>query len=414
MDKKIEHKGIIRKKHIPVIIIASIVTLSIGWLIFSDRRSSLSVDTRTLTIATAEQREFNDYIRISGSVQPITTVQISPLESGNVDQKVIEEGTMVHRGDIIVRLSNPNLAMQILEGEANLAEKENLLRNTIVSMEQEKLTLRRERLETEMTLTRQKRAYDQQNQLYSEGLISKEDYLVAKENYDIALAQRDLIYERQTQDSIYRTTQVENMEISLESMQRNMVLIRQRVDNLNVKATIDGELGRLDVVQGQYINSGAELGQINDLTNYKIEAMVDEHYIDRVTRDLAATFERGDQKFSLSLNKVFPEVRSGQFRVWLNFAGERPENIRTGQTYYINLELGSPAQGILVPRGAFYQSTGGNWIFVVEDGVAVRRPIRIGRQNPQYYEVLEGLSAGEQVIVSSYYSYGDNETLTLK
>lgn len=416
MDRVIEKKKGIKKKHIPYIAGGAFLLIVLGWLIFGDHSSSLKVDSRLLTIETAKQGEFNDYVRVNGNVLPITTVQISPLEPGNVDEKVVEEGAMVKKGDIIVKLSNPQLNMQILTSEADLAEKENLLRNTRVSLEQEKLRLRQERLNIEMDVIRKQRKAEQYATLYKENLVSKEDYLQAKEDYDLAENQKELIYDRQEQDSIFRSLSVVNMEINLESMKENMKLIRERVDNLNVKANISGELGQLDIVLGQYIQAGTKVGQINDLSDYKIEAMIDEHYIDRIKPGLEGTFERQGTKYGLVVRTVFPEVRNGQFRTWCYLQGDRPENIRSGQTYYINLELGQPTQSIIIPRGAFYQTTGGSWIFVVSaDGnKAYRRPVKIGRQNPQFYEVLEGLDAGEQVIVSSYETFGDNQVLILK
>lgn len=416
MDRVIEKKKGLRKKHIPYVAGGAVLLVLLGWLIFGDHSASMKVDSRTVTIETARRGQFNDYVRVNGNVLPITTVQVSPLESGNVDVKVVEEGAMVRKGDVIVRLTNPQLNMQILTSEADLAEKENLLRNTRVSMEQEKLNLQKERLQLDMDVARAKRKYEQYEALHQEDLISNEECLQAKENYELSLKQKELVFERQRQDSIFRSIQVDNMEISLESMKKNMELIRQRVDNLNVKANIDGELGQLDVVLGQYVNAGTKVGQINDLSDYKIEAMIDEHYIDRVKPGLEGTFERQGNKFGLVVRTVFPEVRNGQFRTWCYLTGERPENIRSGQTYYINLELGQPTEGIIIPRGAFYQTTGGSWIFVVSpDGdKAYRRPVRIGRQNPMYYEVLEGLEDGERVIVSSYDTYGDNQVLLLK
>jgi HlyD family secretion protein len=413
MDRKIEHKTWLRKKHIPWIAGGVFILLVVGWLIFGEHRSSLRVDSRTITIAEVKQGEFNDYVRVNGIVQPMTTVQLTPLEGGIVQELLLEEGASVRKGDIIIKLSNPQLNIQILESEASLAEKENWLRNTRVEMEQQKLNLRRERLNLEMDVERKKRKYEQNKSLYEEKLCSKEEYLQAKEEYELAQKEMKLVIERQVQDSIFRALQVDNMEYNLHSMQRNMVLVRQRVENLNVTSPIDGELGLLDAVLGQSINSGQKVGQINDLSNYKIEAMIDEHYIDRVMRGLSGTFERGGEKYQVQVSKVFPEVRGGQFRTWLTFTSARPDNIRTGQTYYINLELGQPVQGILIPRGAFYQTTGGNWIFVVEGDKAVRRPVKIGRQNPQYYEVLEGLNPGEKVIVSSYETYGNNEILMI-
>lgn len=413
MDRKIEQKRGLKRKHIPYIAGGLFILVIAGWLIFGDHSSTLRVDSRTVTVANAVDGEFNDYVRVNGAVLPITVVQLSPLEQGMVESKLVEEGANVRKGDVILRLSNPQLNIAILESEASLAEKENFLRNTRVQMEQEKLQLRKERLQLELDVTRKKRTYEQNKALYADKLIAREEYVQAKEDYDIAIAQRELVLERQKQDSIFRLQQVETMEINLESMQRNMQLVRERVANLNVKSPIDGELGMLDVVLGQSVNSGQKLGQINDLTDYKIEASIDEHYIDRVVRGLSASFERGGEKFDLTVGKVFPEVRNGQFRTWFYFSGSRPENIRAGQTYYINLELGQPTKGIIIPRGAFYQSTGGNWIFVLDGDKATRRPVKIGRQNPQYYEVLEGLTAGEKVIVSSYETYGNNETLVL-
>lgn len=413
MDRKIEQTKGIKSKHIPWIAGGAFVLTVAGWLIFGDHSSSLKVDSRTISIESAQQGQFNDFVRVNGIVQPITTVQLTPMEGGIVEEKIVEEGASVKKGDVIVRLSNPQLNIQILESEASLAEKENFLRNTRVQMEQEKLNIRRDRLTTSLELGRKKRKYEQNKTLYDEKLLSKEDYILSKEDYDFAVKNAELIHERQIQDSIFRALQVTNMEINLESMQRNMALVRERVDNLNVKSPIDGELGMLDIVLGQNIGTGMKIGQINDLTDYKIEAMIDEHYIDRVREGLTGSFERGGESFNLTVRKVFPEVRNGQFRTWLYIASTRPDNIRTGQTYYINLELGQPTESIIIPRGAFYQTSGGAWIFVVDGDKAIRRPIKIGRQNPQYYEVLEGLKAGEKVIVSSYETYGTNETLLL-
>jgi HlyD family secretion protein len=333
-----------------------------------------------------------------------------------VAEKVAEEGSMVHKGDVIVRLTNPNLNISILESEASLAQQQNWLRDTQVTMEQDKLTLSQQKLQYDMNVERTKRKYDQYQTLYNEKLASKEDYLQAKEDYDLAVKNLDLVIQRQRQDSIYRGVQTSQMEESLANMRKNLVLIHERVDNLNVKAPVDGQLGLLDVEIGQSVSPGALIGQISVLSDYKIEAMIDEHYIDRVKNGLAATFERQDKTFNLAVRKVYPDVRDKQFKTDFVFEGERPDNIRTGQTYYINLQLGQPAEAVLIPRGAFYQNTGGQWIFVVtQDGdKAVRRTIQIGRQNPLFYEVLSGLEPGEQVVTSGYDNYGDVQELILK
>ena len=416
MDKIIEKKTGWRvaftKKALPWWL-GALLAAFIIYLIARPNNKTLRVDKDTITVSTAVKGEFNDYIRISGRVQPMTTIQLSPQEGGIVEQILIEEGSRVKAGDPILLLNNDNLDLQILNSEAELAEKENILRNTQIQMEQQKLDVRQNVLEYGTQVDRLKRAYEQQKALYEDKLIAKEDYLKAEEDYRLALQKYDLIRERSKQDSLYRGTQIDRMEESLENMQLNMQMIRKRKSNLIVRAPIDGELGLLDVVLGQSIASGTKIGQINSVGTYKVEAQIDEHYIDRVVDGLEATFERQGETYSTVIRKVYPEVRDGKFKADFKFDGEQPDNIRSGQTYYLNLQLGQPEEAVIIPRGTFYQKTGGKWIYVVnKDGTkAVKREIRIGRQNPQYYEVREGLEPGERVITSGYDTYGDSDVL---
>ena len=416
MDKIIEKKTGWRvaftKKALPWWLGALLLAFII-YLFVRPNDKTLRVDRDSITTGTAVRGEFNDYIRISGRVQPMTTVQLSPQEGGIVQAILIEEGSRVRAGDPILVLSNDNLDLQILNSEAELAEKENILRNTQIQMEQQKLDIRQNQLEYGIQVDRLRRAYEQQKALYEDKLIAREDYLKAEEDYRLALQKYDLIRERSKQDSLYRGTQIDRMEESLENMQLNMQMIRKRKSNLIVRAPIDGELGLLDVVLGQSIASGTKIGQINSVGTYKVEAQIDEHYIDRVVDGLEATFERQGDTYSTIIRKVYPEVRDGKFKADFKFDGEQPDNIRSGQTYYLNLQLGQPEEAVIIPRGTFYQKTGGKWIYVVnKDGnKAVKREIRIGRQNPQYYEVLEGLEPGERVITSGYDTYGDSDVL---
>lgn len=416
MDRKIEQKKGIRKKHIPYIAGGVLVLCIIAWMIFGNHASSLKVDKDKTMIQSVTRGEFNDYVRISGQVQPINIVQLSAIEGGVVEEKLVEEGSQVQAGQTIVRLTNPNLSLSILDSEAQLAEKQNFLRNTQVTMEQEKLRLRQEKLQLDLDIERKKRKYEQYKKLYEEKLTSKEDYLQAKEDYEFAQKGRELVIDRQRQDSIYRSIQVDQMEESLHNMRRNMLLVRQRSENLNIKAPVDGQLGLLEVEIGQNVGTGSKVGQVSVLSDYKVEAMIDEHYIDRVRAGLDATFERQDRNYVLRVRKAYPEVREKQFKTDFIFEGERPDNIRAGQTYYINLQLGQPIEAVLIPRGSFYQSTGGQWIFVLttDGNRAVKRKITIGRQNPLFYEVTSGLEPGEQVIVSGYENYGEVEELILK
>lgn len=416
MDIQLEKKKGIRRKHLPYIAGGAALLVLVLWIIFGNHASTLRVDARSLSIGEVRRDQFNDFVRVDGQVQPITIVQLSPEEGGIVQELVVEEGAQVHRGDVIVRLSNSNLELQILNAEAELAEKQNLLRNTQVTMEQDRLRNKTEQLQLDLESTRRLRNYRQQEKLYDEKLVAREDYVQAKEDYELARRKHALINERLRQDSLYRSIQMDQMEDNLSNMRRNVLLIRERKDKLEVRSQIDGELGLLDVVLGQNVQPGQKIGQINDLSDYKVEALIDEHYIDRVRTGLNATFDRQGAHFALTVRKVYPEVRDGKFRTDFVFTGERPDNIRSGQTYYINLELGQPTECVMIPKGTFFQSTGGNWIFVVDrDGKrAYRRKIKIGRQNPQYYEVTEGLEPGERVIVSGYESYKNSEVLVIQ
>ena len=419
MDVKIERpKGIkgIKKNYLIYAGCGIAAIILIVWLATTDIASTYKVEQTGLNIEDVKAMKFDDYVRVDGRVEPISTVQISPEEGGIVMEKVMEEGAQVRKGDVIIRLSNSNLDLQILNAEAELAEKQNILRNTRISMEQDRLNNRTEQAQLELEVERKQRAYQQKKRLFDDKLIAKEDYLQAKEDYDLAVRRRKLINQRLDQDSIYRLAQVDQMEDNLANMQRTIELIRQRKEQLNVVSPIDGELGLLDVELGQSITAGQKIGQINDLTNYKVSGQIDEHYIDRVHQDLRATSTKKDQDMNLRLRKVFPEVRDGKFKVEFVFTGNRPDNIRSGQTCYLSLQLGQPVDAVVIPKGSFYSATGGKWIFVVDASgkKAYRRNIRLGRQNPEYYEVLEGLEPGERVITNGYESYGEATVLKIK
>lgn len=418
MDKIIEPKKgwarVFSKKALPYWGIAILIIL-IASMLLRNNVSTMRVNTETITINEVKSGLFNDYVRVTGQVLPMTTMQISPLETGVVKEIYIEEGAKVKAGDPILLLSNENLNLQILNAEADLAEKDNMLRNTLISMEQQKLTNQQDILQLEIDVRRYLRTYKSQKQLYADNLISKEDYLRAEEDYSLAKDRLNLVKHRAVQDSLYRSIEVKQMQESLDNMRLHMMMIRKRKDNLLVKAPINGELGLLDVVLGQSVAEGSKIGQINNLSSYKIEAQFDEHYIDRITTGLEADFERQNENFRAVIRKVYPEVRDGKFKADFKFSGEQPDNIRSGQTYYMNLQLGQPEKAILIPRGSFYQNTGGLWIYVISKNgkEAYKREIRIGRQNPQYYEVVDGLKPGDKVITSSYDNFGNNERLVL-
>lgn len=417
MDIEIKQKQyLLPKKYWTWAVGGVLMVAVLAWLALSNYSSTLKVERRGLSISEVKQAKFDDYVNVDGRVVPIQVVQISPEEGGVVLEKVVDEGAHVHKGDIIVKLSNSNLDLEILNAESELAEKQNMLRNTQISMEQDRLNNRNEALQLEMDVETKLRAYRHQGELQKDQLNSREEYLKAKEAYELAVKKNGLIQQRLKKDGQLRRSQMEQMSDNLESMQRNVSLVRARKAKLDVRSSIDGEVGLLDVELGQSISPGQKIGVINDLSDYKVEAQVDEHYIDRVRAGLTASFEQSGRTYRLTVRKVYPEVRDGRFRIDFVFSGPRPQNIRTGQTYYLDLQLGEAKKAILIPKGTFYSVTGGTWIFVLDKNghKAYRRNIRIGRQNPQYYEVLEGLEPGEQVIVSGYESYKDNEILVLE
>ena len=415
MDRQIEKKSFFRRYAWYIAAAAALVAFLV-WIVLGTTANTMTVDASDITISDVTRGKFDDYVRLNGQVLPIQVVQISPEEGGIVREKVVEEGTRVRKGDVILRLSNSNLDLQILNAEAELAEKQNLLRNTQVAMQQDRLNNRTEQATLDTDCDRKRRAYEQNARLYKERLISKEVYLQSREDYNLALRKQSLISQRLKQDSIYRHVQMAQMEDNLDNMRKNVLLVRDRKNKLEVRSAIDGELGLLDVELGQNIAAGQNIGQINDLSDFKVQAQIDEHYIDRVRPGLSASFSRDGKTYLLRVRKVYPEVRNGTFRTDFVFVGERPAQMRSGQTFYVELALGKSQQATLIPRGTFFQTTGGNWIFVLDKSgrKAYRRNISIARQNPQYYEVTDGLEPGERVITSGYEAFKDNEVLVIK
>jgi HlyD family secretion protein len=416
MDKIIPKKKGIQKKHLIYGGLGIAMVALIYMAFFSDRTSTYKVEKDKLIIESVTENQFNDYITVPGTVEPITIVFLDAQEGGRVEEKVIEEGSMVKKGDIILKLSNPDLHLNILDSEAQLAEKENFLRNTQINMEQQRLQIKRELVNLKYEIERKQRNYQQNETLMKDNLISKEEFIRSKEDVDMAVQSKELFLERQRQDSIFYSININSMVNNLENMRRNLQLVRERAENLNVRAPVDGQLGLLTPEIGQNIQRGANMGQINVLTSYKVVAQIDEHYIDRVRTQLSATLDRQGTEFNLVVKRVYPEVRNGTFEIDMIFRDSMPDNIRTGQTYYTSLQLGQPKVSVLVPIGGFFQETGGQWIFVLDptESFATKRTISIGRKNPKYYEVLSGLTPGEKVIVSGYETFGKNEKLILK
>lgn len=416
MDIEIKQKYPFLRKYGIIIIVAAAIIAAVAWALVNASSTSYQTDSNGMLIETVAKGEFNDYMHITGKVETGTIVQVSALETGIVEKKWVEEGAMVNAGDIILTLHNPNLQQQILDSESQLAEKQNMLRDTEIAMEKERLQIKQDLLTARTELNRKQRTANQQKTLYEENLTSREEYLKAQEDLALAQASLSLLEDRLRQDSLYRSVQVAMMRESLHNMQENFTLVRRRADNLNIRASHSGQLGSLSAELGQNIAAGQQVGQINILDNYKIAVSIDEHYIDRVMPGLKGAAMRDNRRqFDVEIRKVYPEVTDRQFRADLAITSPLPSNLRVGQTYPIDLKLGESTESVIIPRRSFFQTTGGKWIYVVDsDGKsATRREIKIGRQNPKYYEVLEGLEPGEKVITSSYRDFGEADKIII-
>jgi len=416
MDRKIEKKGWLSRKTIWYIVFAAIMLTVFGIIIFGDKSSKYNVDVSRITIEEVKRDVFQDYITVQGSVEPITTIYLDAVEGGRVEEILIEEGNMVKRGDVIIRLSNDNLLLEITNNEALVVRAINELRTARLQMDQTRLTYKQQIIELDIRVKQNKRSYGNNVILFKQDHISREEFDQSKEAYESSSELLELLVENYRNDSIYRSIQINSLETSVRSMEKSMRIIRRRLDNLNVKATINGELATLNPEIGEVITYGNRVGTINVLDSYKLRVDIDEHYIARIQRGLTGECDFANTPYLGEIKKIYPEVQNGRFAVDMVFTEKVPEQIRIGQTSRIRLQLGESKEGVLLTKGGFYQTTGGQWVFVLDETeeFAVKRDISIGRQNPRYYEVLGGLEPGEKVIVSSYQNYADHDKLILK
>jgi len=384
--------------------------------IFGDNSSKLNVETEKITIATVARGPFQEFIPVTGNVLPIKTIYLDATEGGRVEKKFIEAGSMVKEGDAILLLANTNLLLDIMFREAQFFEQSNNLRNTQLLMEQSRLNLRQQLNEQGYQLQRLKRLYERAVELRERNLVSQQEFEQSKDEYEYRRNQKDLAVESFKQDSIFRAIQIDQLESSLKRMEANLDVTKLRLESMTLRAPATGQLTSLNAEIGESKAAGQRLGQVDILDGFKVRAGIDEHYLSRISDGLPAEFDFAGRTYKLITKKIFPEIRDGRFDVDLEFQNETPEGIRRGQTLHIRLELGDLAEAILLPRGGFYQKTGGQWVYILDKSgsYATKRNIKLGRQNPQVFEVLEGLEPGEQVVTSSYDSFGDIDKLVLK
>lgn len=416
MDRKIEKKP----RRWQNVLIGLLILIAVGYFILdvfaNTGTSRLNVDTQRILTDTVRRSKFQELIPVSGVVLPIKNVQIGAVEGGKVEERYLDDGVMVKKGQTILRLSNSDLEINYLNQEANIVSQINQIRNTSLMMEEQSLRLRENALNVEYRLDLLGRRVERNKKLFSDGVIAEVEYQDTQSEYENLLKRRDLLTRTILKDSLSSEMQQQQMESTLNLMQRNLTLAKKNLDNLLIKAPIDGQLSGLSLELGEFVNEGSQIAQIDDLSNFKIRVKVDEFYISRIYMQQKGSFIFAGQQYLVYIQKIYPQVLNGSFEVDLLFTAEVPEGIRRGQTVSVKLELSAEEDANLVQRGSFYLSTGGNWVYVIDpnDGLAKKREVRIGRQNPEYYEVLNGLSPGEVIITSSYESFGDKDILVLK
>ena len=416
MDKQIEKKKWPLKRILKYGAVGAFI-LVIGYLlVFKTGGSTLNVKSERLTISTVKSGPFQEFIPIIGNVLPHDTIYLDAVEGGRVETIFVEAGSQVKKGDKILKLTNTQLLMTLLNNEAQINRASNDLRATRLQLEQNRLSLKQQRVEADYYLTRIERTFDRNKVLFKEGMISKQAYEEFKDEYEYLKKKRELTVESQEKDLMFREQQVNHLEASVKRMQSNLDLLKQQMENLTVRAPISGHLTSLMAERGQSKRQGDRLGQIDDMAGFKVRAEIDEHYINRVEVGKLGEFDFAGNTYELRVNKVYPEVRDGKFNVDLEFTEKEAEGIRRGQSLHIRLQLSELSTAILLARGGFYQTTGGNWAYVLDKSgeSASKRSIRLGRQNPQFFEVLEGLKIDEKVITSSYENFGDMDRLVLK
>ena len=413
MDKKIKKKTWTVKRVATYTGIALFIVFVGYQFIFADRRSKLKIDREKITISTVQRGVFQEFIPQTGTVEPSRTVYLDAIEGGTIKRVVAESGALVKKGDVILELSNLNRELDVLSREASLNESINRVRETRLGITQNDLQQRQELASIDNQLQILGPQYLRQKQLYEKKLIAKQEFEKTEADYSYFKERRKITYEVYRNDSIDRFRQLNQMNFSERKMIQSLEGVGKILDNLVIRAPIDGQLSHPPLDPGQNVNTGQRLGWIDVVGSYKVRVPIDELYLPRISTGLRAETTFNNKDYLLEITYVYPGVTNGRFEVDMNFIGEAPVGLRRGLSLRLRIQLSQSSEELLLPTGGFYKDTGGNWVYVVEGDRAVRRDIKLGRKNTENYEVLEGLQPGEQVITSSYENFGDNEVLLL-
>ena len=390
-----------------IIFLVYVISLSMG-------PRKLRVETDNIQITEVKNGKFMEYVDVEGLVQPILTIKVNTREAGSVERIVTEEGSMMKKGDTILVLSNPDLMREIEDQRDEWENQRYSYKEREIEMEQKSLTLKQQALQTQYEMTRLQKSYGLEKEEFEMGIKSKAQLEVSKDEYEYNIKKTALQMESLSHDSAMTIIRKELLRNEMERGQKKFLRSMDRLGDLIVRAPIDGQLSYVNATPGQQVASNSNIAEIKVLDQFKIHTQLSEYYIDRITTGLPATVNYQGKKYPLKITKVVPEVKDRMFDVDLVFTGEMPENVRVGKSFRVQIELGQPEDALVMPRGNFYQATGGQWIYKVIGDKAIRVPLTIGRQNPQQYEVTEGLQAGDQVIVTGYDTFGEAEELILK
>jgi len=378
--------------------------------------STHTVKKEKITIIKTTRGHFKETIAVTGKILPVNIVYLDAAEGGRVEKIFVEAGSMVRKGDKILQLTNTNLLLDIMLREGELFQQGNNLRSTRLALDQFKLQLNQQLTEIENKLQQQRRVYERYKELEKDSLISQHEYELAKDQYEYLLKQKDLTVESQKSELKYRQAQIEAAEENLKRLQANLDVARQRQENLTLVAPVSGQLTSLNAEVGESKSPGERLGQIDQWDGFKVRAGIDERFIALVKPKDAGEFDFSSQTYKVDVRKIYPEVIDGKFEVDFEFLGEHPAGLKRGQTLHIRLNLVDVTDVILLPKADFFRSTGGKWVYVLDETGrnAIKRRIRSGRQTGDVIEALEGLEEGDQVIISSYESFKNCERLILK
>src|SRR5687768_130949 len=415
MDRVVERKGLSREVKIGLAA-AGVLLLALLFYFYAPASNSQTVEASRLTISTAQRGRFDDFLPLRARVEPLVTVFLDAVEGGRVEQVLVEDGAMVQPGQMLAVLSNSDLQLNVLARQTEVTQQINSMRSQELALSQTRLANERSVIEAELAVQTARRQYELQRPLAARGFVPQRQFMDSRDAYEAARARLGVLLRTRSTDERLQSSQLAQLRASTSALNQSLELARLSLDSLNLRAPVAGQLTSFEIQVGQSFNRGQRLGQIDSAGRNKLRAQVDEFYLGRVAEGQVATAEVGGRPFRMRVSKIYPQVRNGAFEIDLQFVGQEPADLQRGQTVQIRLTLGDPAPALMIPNGAFYNETGGNWVFIVapDGGSAVKRQVRLGRRNSDYIEVLEGIEPGERVITSPYTGFAERDRLSLR